>query len=115
MASRTQLFEEYKPYAKMTEFAGYDLPLLFDSIISEHLAVRNSAGFFDVSHMGRFLVEGRDAQAFLNKIVTVDVGSMAAPVVPITLAMTLPNSSMPVLRHGVPLRSPETWMPPVTM
>jgi aminomethyltransferase len=73
MASRTQLFEEYKPYAKMTEFAGYDLPLLFDSIIAEHLAVRNSAGFFDVSHMGRFLVEGRDAQAFLNKMVTVDV------------------------------------------
>ncbi len=73
MASKTQLFEEYKPYAKMTEFAGYDLPLLFDSIIAEHLAVRNGAGFFDVSHMGRFLVEGRDAQAFLNKMVTVDV------------------------------------------
>jgi aminomethyltransferase len=73
MASRTQIFEEYKPYAKMTEFAGYDLPLLFDSITAEHLAVRNGAGFFDVSHMGRFLVEGRDAQAFLNKMVTVDV------------------------------------------
>jgi aminomethyltransferase len=73
LASRTQLFEEYKPYAKMTEFAGYDLPILFDSIIAEHLAVRNCAGFFDVSHMGRFIIEGKDAQAFLNKVVTVNV------------------------------------------
>jgi aminomethyltransferase len=73
LAFKTQLFEEYKAYAKIAEFAGYDLPLLFDSIISEHLAVRNAAGFFDVSHMGRFLVEGREAEAFLNKMVTVDV------------------------------------------
>ena len=73
MAAKTQLYEEYRSYSKITEFAGYDLPLLFDSIISEHLAVRNSAGFFDVSHMARFLIEGKQAEAFLNKMVTVDV------------------------------------------
>jgi aminomethyltransferase len=70
---KTQLFSEYASKAKLTEFAGYDLPLMFDSIIAEHLAVRNSAGFFDVSHMGRFLIEGGQAQDFVNKLVTVDV------------------------------------------
>jgi len=78
LASKTQLFAEYEEKAKLTEFAGYDLPLYFDSIITEHLAVRNAAGFFDVSHMARFLIEGKQAEEFLNKMVTVDV-SKAEP------------------------------------
>jgi aminomethyltransferase len=73
LASRTQVFDAYGPGAKLTEFAGYELPLYFESIMSEHLAVRNSAGFFDVSHMARFLVEGKQAEAFLNKMLTVNV------------------------------------------
>ena len=57
----------------MTEFAGFNLPLWFKGIIPESLAVRNAAGIFDVSHMGRALVKGRDAVQFLDHITTNDV------------------------------------------
>ncbi len=52
----------------MTEFAGWHMPLWFDSIIKEHLAVRNNVGIFDVTHMGRMLITGKDAQSFLQYI-----------------------------------------------
>ena len=61
----------------LTEFAGFNLPLWFKGIIPESLAVRNSVGIFDVSHMGRALVRGRDAQRFLNHITTNDVSSLS--------------------------------------
>ncbi len=59
--------------AVMTSFAGFELPLFYTSIIEEHLAVRNSAGIFDVSHMGRILLEGEDSLNFLEKILPVSV------------------------------------------
>ncbi len=46
------------------EFGGFDMPLQYTGIIDEHLAVRNKAGIFDVSHMGEIFIEGRDAQTF---------------------------------------------------
>ena len=60
----------------LTEFAGFNLPLWFKGIIPESLAVRNAAGIFDVSHMGRALVRGRDSLRFLNHITTNDVSSL---------------------------------------
>lgn len=54
--------------AKMAEFAGYDMPIVYSTIKEEHMAVRNQAGMFDVSHMGEFMVRGKDALAFLQKI-----------------------------------------------
>ncbi len=54
--------------AKMAEFAGYDMPIIYDSIKSEHLAVRKQVGMFDVSHMGEFLVKGKDAMKFIDYI-----------------------------------------------
>lgn len=60
----------------MTEFAGFNLPLWFKGIIPESLAVRNAAGIFDVSHMGRALVRGREAQRFLDRVTTNDVASL---------------------------------------
>ena len=42
--------------AKMVEFAGYLMPVLYEGIVKEHLQVRNNAGVFDVSHMGEILV-----------------------------------------------------------
>jgi glycine hydroxymethyltransferase len=59
--------------AKMAPFAGYEMPLWYDSVMNEHTAVRSSAGIFDVSHMGVFHAYGRDAAAFLNAVTTNDV------------------------------------------
>lgn len=60
----------------MTEFVGFNLPLWFRGIIPESLAVRNSAGIFDVSHMGRALVRGKDSQKLLNTVTTNDVSAL---------------------------------------
>lgn len=54
----------------MVEFAGWEMPLQYAGIIPEHHAVRNHVGIFDVSHMGRILVHGLEAESFLNYIST---------------------------------------------
>ncbi len=60
----------------MVDFGGWDMPQQYTSIRDEHLAVRKAAGLFDVSHMGRLNIEGRDAEAFLNGVVTNDVAGV---------------------------------------
>ncbi|MCO6462118.1 MAG: glycine cleavage system aminomethyltransferase GcvT [Saprospiraceae bacterium] len=62
--------------AKMAEFAGFNMPISYKSIIDEHLAVRKSVGLFDVSHMGEFMVQGNDAESFLQKITSNDVSAL---------------------------------------
>ena len=47
--------------AKMVDFAGYEMPVQYSSIIAEHKAVRNSVGVFDVSHMGEVFISGPKA------------------------------------------------------
>ncbi len=61
---------------RMVDFAGAELPVLFTSIVQEHQAVRADAGWFDVSHRGRFLLKGPDAVAWLEKLATCKVGSL---------------------------------------
>ena len=56
--------------AKMTEFAGFNMPLLYTSISKEHEAVRHTCGVFDVSHMGNIFIKGNDALTFINYLVT---------------------------------------------
>jgi aminomethyltransferase len=65
---RTPLYERHVALAaKIVEFGGWDMPLQYPAgILEEHLATRRAAGLFDVSHMGRFRVRGRGAQAFLQ-------------------------------------------------
>jgi aminomethyltransferase len=58
----------------MVPFAGYDMPVQYEGILAEARAVRSSAGIFDVSHMGRFFVEGADARALLDWVHTADIG-----------------------------------------
>lgn len=53
--------------AKMVDFAGWSMPLLYSSIIDEHVNVRTNVGMFDVSHMGRVRFEGADAGALLDR------------------------------------------------
>lgn len=62
--------------AKMVEFAGWEMPLHYGSIIDEHKQVRSSGGIFDVSHMGRLRFTGRDACKFLDYICTRQIHGM---------------------------------------
>jgi aminomethyltransferase len=57
--------------AKMVEFGGWDMPVQYETgIVQEHLNTRKQAGLFDVSHMGRFIVDGPDALDFLQHVLT---------------------------------------------
>jgi len=56
--------------AKLVDFAGWSMPVLYDSIITEHHATRQQATLFDVSHMGRFRFDGENAATFLDKLIT---------------------------------------------
>jgi aminomethyltransferase len=73
---RTQIYELHKQTAKLTAFAGFEMPLLYKGIIPEHLAVRNSVGIFDISHMGRVMIIGPDSEHFLNYVITNDVSKL---------------------------------------
>ena len=59
--------------ARMVDFAGWDMPVQYSSIIEEHKTVRECVGLFDVSHMGEMIVYGEDALPFLNKLVPQDL------------------------------------------
>ncbi|MCG3253846.1 MAG: glycine cleavage system aminomethyltransferase GcvT [Candidatus Heimdallarchaeota archaeon] len=65
---RTPIYEWHKENGDMASFGGWELPMQFTSIRKEHMAVRENAGIFDVSHMGRFRFTGKDAFPMLNKI-----------------------------------------------
>ncbi len=62
--------------AKMVPFAGWEMPVWYTSVLEEHLATRQAAGLFDVSHMGVYLVEGPQACAFLDSVVGNDVAAL---------------------------------------
>ena len=59
--------------ARMVDFAGWDMPVQYSSIIDEHKTVREAVGLFDVSHMGEVIVYGEDALPYLNKLVPQDL------------------------------------------
>ena len=66
---KTKLFNVHKKLgAKIIEFAGFEMPVQYSSIIAEHKAVRNSVGVFDVSHMGEVFVSGEKALDFVQEI-----------------------------------------------
>jgi aminomethyltransferase len=62
--------------AKMVPFAGYEMPIQYEGIIAEHERVRETAGLFDVSHMGEFWVEGPDAEKFVDYATVNNVASL---------------------------------------
>ena len=63
--------------AKMVEFAGWEMPVQYEGVRKEHLAVRQSAGLFDVSHMGEIEIRGKDAINFCQWITTNDVNKIS--------------------------------------
>jgi aminomethyltransferase len=71
---RTSLFAAHQKLgARLIDFGGWEMPVQYTSITDEHLAVRNAAGIFDISHMGEVTVSGAAAEAFLNSVLTNDV------------------------------------------
>ncbi|RMF89649.1 MAG: glycine cleavage system aminomethyltransferase GcvT [Nitrospinota bacterium] len=75
---RTPLFPVHQALgARLIPFAGWEMPVQYRSIVEEHLAVRRSVGLFDISHMGEIEVRGREALAFLQRLLTNDVSKLA--------------------------------------
>ena len=71
---KTTLYQKHVGLgAKMVPFAGYQMPVQYTSVVKEHLAVREHAGLFDVSHMGEFLVSGPQAISLLQYVFSNDV------------------------------------------
>ncbi|OGF67536.1 MAG: hypothetical protein A2Y62_12830 [Candidatus Fischerbacteria bacterium RBG_13_37_8] len=76
-AKKTPLYDEHvKCNAKIVEFAGFMMPLEYEGVIAEHIAVREKVGMFDVSHMGELWVTGNNAGAWLQTMVTNNVLTM---------------------------------------
>jgi aminomethyltransferase len=71
---RTPLFDRHEQAgAKLVPFAGWEMPVQYEGIRQEHVAVRTGAGMFDVSHMGQIETSGPDAERFLQRILSNDV------------------------------------------
>ena len=74
---RTALYDVHKSSGgRMVPFAGWEMPVQYTGIYEEHLATRNAAGLFDVSHMGVYEVRGRDAASFLDTVCANDCGGL---------------------------------------
>ena len=75
---RTPLYERHAAAgARLVPFAGWEMPVQYEGIRAEHLAVRERAGVFDVSHMGEIETSGPDAEAFLQRVLSNDVTKLA--------------------------------------
>lgn len=74
MLKRTPFYDFHvSAGAKLVDFAGWEMPLLYRGIVPEHEQTRNSASIFDVSHMGRLYFSGKEAPTFLNRALTRNV------------------------------------------
>ncbi len=77
MAKKTALYEEHVSLGgKIVDFAGWELPVQYTTVIEEHTATREKAGLFDIGHMAEFLVKGIDAFSFLQSVLSRDIRSM---------------------------------------
>jgi aminomethyltransferase len=75
---RTPLYETHvRAGARMVPFAGWEMPVQYEGIRQEHVAVRTKAGLFDVSHMGEIETRGPEAAAFLQHLLTNDIDKVA--------------------------------------
>jgi len=75
---RTPLFTQHQQLGgKLVDFAGWEMPIQYGGVVEEYQAVRTAAGLFDVSHMGRVTAEGREAEAFLQRVTTNNVAKLA--------------------------------------
>ena len=63
--------------ATLVPFAGWNMPIQFTGVVSEHKCVREKVGLFDVSHMGEIEIKGRDAKPFLQFLISNDMDKMS--------------------------------------
>ncbi|HEY9847869.1 MAG TPA: glycine cleavage system aminomethyltransferase GcvT [Leptolyngbyaceae cyanobacterium] len=74
---RTPLFEQaVELKARLTPFAGWEMPVQFSGIAQEHQAVRTTAGMFDISHMGKFTLRGKEVVSQLQYLVPSDLSRL---------------------------------------
>lgn len=74
----TPLYENHRALgAKIVAFGGWDMPIQYEGIIREHRHTRHSAGLFDVSHMGEISVQGKNAEEFVQRLVTNNIAAAA--------------------------------------
>ena len=73
---KTHLHGFHSLRGRMVSFAGFEMPMWYKGIIPEHMAVRNAVGIFDVTHMGRALINGPGAEAFLDYVTTNNVAAL---------------------------------------
>ncbi|MFO0973533.1 MAG: glycine cleavage system aminomethyltransferase GcvT, partial [Phycisphaerae bacterium] len=78
MLKRTCLYETHRALgAKLVEFGGWEMPLMYRGIVDEHLHTRRAASIFDVSHMGRLLFRGPAADEFIDLVCTRNCAKLA--------------------------------------
>mgnify|MGYP001558500021 CR=1 FL=1 len=74
---RTPLYENHKRFgAKLIDFGGWEMPVMYRGITDEHLHTRSASSVFDVSHMGRLYFSGPDAEAVLQHVCTRNVSKL---------------------------------------
>jgi aminomethyltransferase len=85
---KTPLFDRHRAAgARIVDFGGWAMPVKYTGVLAEHRGVREAVGLFDVSHMGEFLVEGDGAEAFLQRLTTNDVATLAVGQAQYSLAL----------------------------
>lgn len=105
---RTAFYKYHQEHdARFVDFAGWEMPLHYGSIIEEHNQTRNSGGVFDVSHMGRIKIDGRHARKFLETLLTRKVSDMVEWQARYALIC---NEQGGVLDDVLIYRFPEHWM-----
>lgn len=105
---RTPLYQTHLDAgARMTAFAGWDMPLAYGSQIAEHRAVREAAGLFDVSHMTPIDIAGADALKFLRRLLAGDASRLKAPGQ--AFYTTLLNEAGGILDDLIAYRRPEGY------
>ncbi len=90
--------------AKMTEFAGYNMPILYTNLQEEHHAVRKGVGIFDVSHMGEFIVKGKQALDLVQRVSSNNAATLAIGQVQYSC---LPNENGGIVDDMLVYRLPE--------
>jgi len=104
---KTPLTERHEALgAKMTDFAGFAMPVSYTGIKEEHRAVRESVGIFDVSHMGEFIVRGKEALDFVQKVTSNDATRLK---IGDAQYSCIPNTDGGIVDDCLVYRLPETY------
>jgi aminomethyltransferase len=108
MLKRTPFYDFHvSAGAKLVDFAGWEMPLLYRGILDEHEQTRRSGSIFDVSHMGRLTFSGKDAQNFLNRVLTRNVSDQVVGQSRYSLVC---NESGGILDDIIISRDQKNWM-----